>query len=70
MQLINDWKRQFPRLWSVRLALLAAVLSAAEVGINVYITGQPPMMALSAMLVSLGSAIARIVAQPSLEADQ
>lgn len=66
MTFIDDWKRQFPKLWSVRLALLAAVLSALEVGFNVYATGQPPLIALSAMLVSLGSAIARVVAQPAL----
>lgn len=66
MAFIDDWKRQFPKLWSVRLALLAAVLSAFEVGFNLYATGSAPLIALSAMLVSLGSAIARVVAQPSV----
>ncbi|MNE68242.1 hypothetical protein D3C76_1047410 [compost metagenome] len=66
MTLIEDWKQQFPKLWSVRLALLAAVISAFEVGFNLYATGQPPLIALSSMLVSLGSAIARIVAQPTV----
>lgn len=66
MNLIENWKAQFPKLWSVRLALLAALISALEVGYNLYLTGQPPLIALSAMLVSLGSAIARIVAQPTV----
>ena len=66
MAFIEDWKRQFPKLWSVRLALLSAVFSAIEAGFNVYTTGQPPLIALSAMLVSLGSAIARVVAQPTV----
>jgi hypothetical protein len=66
MQLINDWKRKFPRLWSVRLALLAAVMSSLEVGMNVYINGQPPMFATLAVVISMGSAISRVIAQPSL----
>ena len=69
MQLIADWKRKFPRLWSVRLALLAAIMSSIEVGMNLYLTGQPPLMASAVALISLGSAIARVVAQPSLAED-
>ncbi|CUI64808.1 Uncharacterised protein [Achromobacter xylosoxidans] len=34
MMLIQNWRRKFPRLWSVRLVLIAAVLSAIEVAIN------------------------------------
>lgn len=66
MTFIEDWKRQFPKLWSVRLALLAALISAFEVGFNLYVDGKPPLIALSAMLVSLGSAIARVIAQPTV----
>lgn len=66
MQLIEDWKRQFPKLWSVRLALLAAVLSGLEVGVTFYLTGKPPMIAAGAMLVSIAAAVSRVVAQPSL----
>lgn len=66
MQFIDDWKRQFPKLWSVRLALLAALASAIETGFNLYATGTAPILVVGAALVSIGSAIARIVAQPSL----
>lgn len=66
MTFIDDWKRQFPKLWSVRLALLAGLASAVESGYQIYLTGQPPLIALSATLLSLGAAIARIIAQPSV----
>lgn len=66
MPLIKDWKRKFPRLWSVRLALLAGVLSGIEAGFNLYATGSTPIIALGAMVVSLSAAVARIVAQPKL----
>jgi hypothetical protein len=66
MKFIDDWKRQFPKLWSVRLALLAALASSIETGVNLYATGTAPLLVVAAALVSIGSAIARIVAQPSL----
>lgn len=66
MKLIDDWKRQFPRLWSVRFAMAAAVMSGVEVGMNVYLTGKPPTIAVIVMLVSAASAVSRVVAQPSL----
>lgn len=69
MQLIENWKRHFHKFWSVRLALLAAVLSGLEVGLNVYVTGQPPLIAVGSMVVSIGAALARVVAQPALHGE-
>lgn len=66
MQFIDDWKRQFPKLWSVRLALLAALASGVETAITVYATGSAPLLVVATFLTSLGAAIARIVAQPSV----
>lgn len=66
MQFIDDWKRQFPKLWSVRLALLAALASAVETGMTLYATGTAPLLVVATCLTSIGAAIARIVAQPSL----
>lgn len=66
MRLIDDWKRKFPRLWSVRLSLLAAVLSAIEVGVNLYLTGTAQLIVIGACLVSFSAAIARVVAQPGV----
>jgi hypothetical protein len=66
MTLICDWKRQWPKLWSVRFALMAAFASAVEVGVNLYVNGTPPVMASLAFAASLGAAITRVVAQPAL----
>lgn len=66
MNLIQDWRRKFPRLWSVRLSLLAALLSAFEVGMNLWLTGRPPLIVIGAGLFSLCAAIARVISQPRL----
>lgn len=66
MQLIDDWKRQFPKLWSVRLSILAALASSIEVAFNFYATGKAPVLVIAAAMISLGAAIARIVSQPGL----
>lgn len=70
MKLIDDAKQQFPQLWSVRLALLSGLIGALEVGYQTYLTGQPPLVALSMTLASLAAAIARVVAQPSVTGNE
>lgn len=69
MRLIDGWKRKFPRLWSVRLSVLAAMASSIEVAFNFYATGQAPLLVIAAALISLGAAAARIVAQPGVVDD-
>ena len=66
MTLVDDAKTILFKAWSVRLALLSAVLSAAEVALP-YFTGfvPPGTMAILAIVTSSGAAIARIVAQPA-----
>ncbi|CAB3664137.1 hypothetical protein LMG26696_03530 [Achromobacter pulmonis] len=66
MNLIDDWRRKFHRLWSVRLALIAAVLSAIEVAINWWLSGKPPLIVIGAGLFSLCAAVARVISQPRL----
>lgn len=66
LKFIDDWKAQFPKLWSVRLSLLAALASGIETGMNLYASNTPPMLVIAAFLTSVGSAIARIIAQPSV----
>lgn len=55
MKFIEDWKKQFSRLWSVRLSLLASLVGVGEVAHQTYVMGQPPMVVLSAALISLGA---------------
>lgn len=66
MKLIANWKRKFPKLWSVRLSIVAALASAIEVAFNLYATGAAPVLVVMAALVSIGAAVSRIVAQPGL----
>jgi len=66
MKFIDDASKQFPKLWSVRFALLAAFASAVEAGMNLYASGTAPLLVVAAGLTSLGAAIARVVAQPSV----
>lgn len=66
MNLIQNWRRKFHRLWSVRLALIAAVLSAIEVAINWWLSGKPPLIVIGAGLFSLCAALARVISQPRL----
>lgn len=70
MNLIQNWRRKFPRLWSVRLSLIAALLSAVEVALNLWLTGKPPLIVVGAGLFSLCAAIARVVSQPRLNDEQ
>lgn len=65
MQLLPDWQRIARRAWSVRLALLSAVLGSVEIGVQFLAATQPtPYFAMAAAFTSLAAALARIVAQP------
>jgi peptidoglycan/LPS O-acetylase OafA/YrhL len=65
MKLLADWRQLLRRAWSVRLALLAAVLGAVDIGVQFLAATRPdPWIAMGAALCSLASAVARIVAQP------
>lgn len=64
MKLLPNWKRVMRRAWSVRFSLLATALSAAEAGVQYWLTGTPPPLAIGATLLSLSAGVARVVAQP------
>lgn len=64
MKLIADWKILWYRLWSVRLSLLAALLSGLEVAFSVWVDGKPAIFAGIAFALSVSAAGARIVSQP------
>jgi hypothetical protein len=67
LHLIEGAGRIWSRLWSVRLALLAAVLGALDVGLAYYAPDHAsPLYAAGAALVSFAAAVARIVAQPAV----
>lgn len=65
MKLLDNWPRLLRKAWSVRLALLAAVLSAVEFALPFVAPARASgWFALAALLVSLAAALARLVAQP------
>ena len=68
MSLLHDWRRIVRRAWSVRLMVLAFVLTAAEVILPLYADDLPRGLfaALSGLAVS-GAFIARLVAQRDLD---
>lgn len=69
MKLIKDARYLWTRLWSVRLALLSALLSAIETAMNYISTGQTPIFVVGAFLVSIGSVVARLIDQETLYDD-
>ena len=64
--LVENWKSVVRRAWSVKLSLLAALLSGIEVAVGVWATGNPPLFAGIAFVASIAAGVARIVAQPKL----
>lgn len=65
MRLLTDWRKILRSAWSVRLALLSAILGAVEIGVQFWaVTNPTPWFAMASALTSLAAAIARIVAQP------
>jgi len=65
MKLLRDWAHICRRAWSVRLALLSAVLSAIEIALPYFAPATPSRrFAAAAAALALAAAIARIVAQP------
>ena len=65
MRMIDNWQRAL-KLRSVQFSLLAAFLSAAEVGYTYYMTGTTPLLALAGGLFSLTAGVSRVIAQPGV----
>jgi membrane protein YdbS with pleckstrin-like domain len=66
LTLIEDAGRVWHKLWSVRLALVTALLSAAQAGWDAYTTGNSPIMAWVTFAIAVLTAVSRLVAQPSV----
>jgi hypothetical protein len=74
MQLVPDWKRLLRKAWSLRLMLLAGLLSGAEAVINVVGSEWLPVPKWGRMLIILavigGAFVLRLVAQKGLRDEQ
>lgn len=67
MTLTNDWKRIIRKAWSMRLALLAGLLSAAETILPVFEDAIPRgLFAGLSVLAITGAMVARVVVQKDL----
>lgn len=67
MKTIPNAKYLLPRLWSVRLATIAAILSSLEVAVPLLpVTAPQGLFATLATLAALGTILARILAQPGI----
>lgn len=65
--LIQDWPCVLRRAWSIRLSLLAAAFTAAEVVVPLFGDMLPRgAFVLLAFSASIGATVSRIVAQPEM----
>lgn len=64
MAFIPDWKKVLRRAWSIRLMLLAGLLSGCEVVLPLFVDAIPRnLFAVLSMLTVMGAMVARLVAQ-------
>jgi len=66
MRLIDDWKHVLKRAWSIRLLILAGILSGLEIAFTVFVNNPPIPPGIFAVLSGLTTAaafVARIIAQ-------
>jgi len=62
--LLEDWRKIARRAWSIRLSIVAAVFTAAEVVVPLFGDALPRgVFVLLAFIASIGAAVARLVAQ-------
>ncbi len=68
MRLVSDWRHVLRKAWSVRLIVLAALLSGLEVVLPFFGEFIPPgVFAALSFLTVAGAFIARILAQKDFE---
>lgn len=64
---IDDARKQFLKLWSVRFSLILSIFSAVQAAIAVY-DQQSPWAFVFACLLGIITAISRVIRQPKLKA--
>lgn len=67
MNLVRDWKRLIHKTWSIRLAILSALLSGAEVVLPMFVDAMPRnVFAGLSMIAAVAAGVSRVVAQPRM----
>lgn len=71
MALLRDWKQILRRAWSVRLIVLAGLLSGLEIVLPFFVDIPAPrwVMPSAMFLATMSALIARLVAQKNLHED-
>lgn len=70
MKLIDNAKKVLRHAWSVRLGILAAVLSGAEVIVPLFVDAMPrALFAILSFLTVVAAVLARFVAQPRMHGE-
>lgn len=72
MKLVADWRRVLRHAWSLRLILIAALLSGVEVALPLvggFLQIPAGLFALLSFLVTGAAFVARLVAQPKMKGD-
>lgn len=70
MRLIDNWRRVLRYGWSIRLLVLAGLLSGLEVVLPYCETFIPKnLMAILSLFVTAGAFVARIIVQPKVHDD-
>jgi hypothetical protein len=65
--LLEDWRKIARRAWSIRLSIVAAVFTAAEVVVPLFGDALPRgAFVLLAFIASIGATVARLLAQPEV----
>jgi hypothetical protein len=66
VRLVSEAGRIFRRAWSVRLSLLAAILTAIYAAWDYHVSGHTSVVVLMTFFLNISAAVARIVDQPKL----
>lgn len=68
MTLVQNWRRLLVMAWSVRLIVLAGLMSGLEVVLPMFVDSMPRnVFAALSLLAAVGAAVARFVVQPKIE---
>lgn len=69
--LIDDWKTVLKKAWSIRLMLLAGMLSGIEIILPLFQTSFPRyVFAFLSFVVTIAAVVARLYAQPKMHEDE
>lgn len=68
MNLLPNWKWLVRKAWSIRLVVLAGLLSGCEVVLPLFVDTLPRnVFAVLSMLAAIGAGVARVMSQPKME---